>query len=1300
MRPGDLIGERFEIDKHVASGGMGQVFRARDVQSGELVAVKMLLGDLAAHMARFDHERRALARLSHPGIVRYVAHGLAASGQPYLAMEWLDGEDLASRLARGKLTLDESLDLAIRVAEALSAAHARDIVHRDLKPSNIFLVDGQTDRVKVLDFGIARLDSGTRVTLTGTIIGTLGYMAPEQAGTERAVDARADVFSLGCVLFECLTGTPAFEADHPMALLTKLVFAEPPRLSDVLPSAPAALDALLGRMLAKDPAERPPHGGAIAEALATIGSQTATRSSAQIAVALTLDEQRLISIVLIGSHDGRANSNAPTLREAQISQLEQALQQGVAAWGGRLKQLRDGSVVVAIGGAGLVTDQAAQVARCALWLRTRATGRLMALATGRGDRTGRMPAAETIDRAAALLLSSAAHDRDSARDGIAIDEVTARLLDAQFDVRRSDLGHTLHGEQESAEGTRRLLGRSTPCVGRDLELRTLEQLFDECIEDPAARAAIVTAPPGAGKSRLALEFLRFVRTRSERAAIRIGRGEPHRAGSAFGLLSQILRSACGILDGEPLDTQREKVAARVAARIEASERPRVAEFLGEVAGVPFPDDDNLPLRVARQDAQLMNEQMRAAFLDFLRAEAEANPIVVVLEDVHWGDRPTVQFLDIALRDLRESPLFVLALARPEVHELFPDLWAERPIQKIPLKRLGKKPIEHLVRHVLGDRTDRDLLDRLVRLSEGNAFYLEELIRATAEGQRGDLPETVVTMVQARLAALDDDARRILRAASVFGEVFWPGAIAQLLGITPRAGRMAQRLEELTNRELIFKHKQSRFPHEDEYAFRHALLREGAYTMLTDEDQVLGHRLAGEWLEQHGEQDPLVLAEHFARGREGGRAGLHYLRAAEQASQGGDSAAVIARARRALGYDMPDELRTRCLGMLCELRYYSMDLQSDALPHAEEVLRVAPRGSAPWSQGMLVKIVSSIQAGNLDEFVTLIGMAGETSPAPGAATAWAICVATGIFLLDLMGRTRAANHLFHMLTEGLHTAGDAEPMARVIFHVILALRMSYAKDDPMKGLEHAETLARLSETVGQRRFVELGKNFIGMNRWCLGALEGTDRLIMGVTLSDNDAGLASSYRPFVLAWLLADRGSFDAARLWADRLIEAGRARQVPVDEGRGHWALAEVLRREGELANADAEIQAALAILRMASPLDIPGVLATLAALRLAQGRPTEALAAAEEGLAKCEDMAACGLFRGAFLRLVHARCLEAAGDHEAAKLAITRAQERLFVIAAKIGDPEYRQSFFEGVPENRQTLELARQWVGPGSNS
>jgi eukaryotic-like serine/threonine-protein kinase len=1292
MQRGERIGGRFEIDEHVASGGMGQVFRARDVQSGETVAVKMLLGDGAALGLRFDRERQTLAKLSHPSIVRYVAHGLTSTGAPYLAMEWLEGEDLAGRLARGRLSLEDSLALAARIADAMHAAHARGIVHRDLKPSNIFLVNGRVDRMKLLDFGIARMASGTRMTGTGMMLGTPGYMAPEQAGTERSIDARADVFSLGCVLFECLAGAPAFQAEHPMALLAKLVFAETPRLADVMPAAPEALDALLARMMAKDPADRPPHGGAVAEALAALTLQTGTGTRAGIsadasprpqppAPGLTRDEQRMVSVILVGS-SREEDREATTL---PLAQVEATLRQGASTWGGQVEQLRDGSVAMTVGGKGPVTDQAAQAARCALWLQARVAGRPMALATGRSDRTGKLPAADTIDRAAELLLLRAPSAGDpAAAGGIAIDEVTTRLLDAHFDVRARGRGYTLHGEQELALGTRLLLGRATPCVGRDMELRTLEQLFEECTEEPAARAALVTAPPGTGKSRLTQELLRAVRARAEAVSVQLGRGEPHRAGSAFSLLAQLVRGACGIQAGEPLELQRDKLVARAGQPI--------AELLGELVGAPFPDDNSLPLRAARQDPQLLNERMREAFIELLRAETAAHPVVLVLEDLHWGDLPTVQFLDAALRDLRDSPLFILALARPEVYELFPRLWAERSIQQLPLKQLGKKASERLVRHVLGAAAEQGLVDRLVRLSEGNAFYLEELIRAAAEGQRDDLPRTVVAMVQSRLAALDDDARRILRAASVFGEVFWPGAVAELLGSARGAAGMEPTLAELLDRELILRRKQSRFPDEDEYAFRHALLREGAYTMLTDEDRVLGHRLAGEWLEEHGEQDPLALAEHLERGGERPRAGLHYLRAAEQASRGADFTASIARVRRALDCGVPDDVRVRSLGMLCELHFFKMELQTDALAYADEVMRIAPPGTGPWSQGLLVKIVSSLQAGNSSEFEALLETAGATPPAPGAAFPWSLCMAVGVFLLDVLGRVRAANALLEAFTACVRAVGEEEPHASMVHLSLLTTRTAYAEEEPMRGLEDGLKYLQLSEAVSQRRYVELAKYAIGMNRWYLGVLEGTDRMILDASLSDSDGGLVSSYRPFILTWLLAERGRLDEARQWGARLIESGRTRGLPIDEGRGHWALAEVLRRAGDLAAAAAEIDAALAILRPAAPLDVPGALATLAALRLAQGRAAEALAAAEDGIARHEAMGACSFFRGAFLRLVHVQCLAAAGAPEAAKAALAGARDRLFAIAEKIGDPEYRRSFLEDVPENRQTLELARQ--------
>src|SRR5262249_14650889 len=162
----------------------------------------VLIDPATPDTARFAREASVLAELSHPGIVRYVAHGVTPAEELYLVMEWLEGEDLLSRLLRIGLTLKESVLLRTRVAPALAAAHAKNIVHRDLKPTNLFLVDGQIEKVKLLDFGIAQLDSVTRMTRTGVLLGTPGYMAPEQARSSQGIDPRADVFSLGCVLFE------------------------------------------------------------------------------------------------------------------------------------------------------------------------------------------------------------------------------------------------------------------------------------------------------------------------------------------------------------------------------------------------------------------------------------------------------------------------------------------------------------------------------------------------------------------------------------------------------------------------------------------------------------------------------------------------------------------------------------------------------------------------------------------------------------------------------------------------------------------------------------------------------------------------------------------------------------------------------------------------------------------------------------------------------------------------------------------------------------------------------------------
>jgi serine/threonine protein kinase len=252
---------------------MGAIYRARDLYSGDIVALKLLHSEIlnAAESQRFAREAQLLAELHHPAIVSYVAHGQTPEGLRYLAMEWLDGEDLGQRLARGPLSLGDCLRLGIRAGSALSFAHERGILHRDLKPTNLFLVGSDVGQVKLLDFGIARRLAGAQaMTRTGMVIGTPEYMAPEQARGSRTLTAAADLFSLGCILYECLSGQPPFVADHVAAVLVRILFEAPPSITERRPQLPARLVSLLDRLLAKEPSSRPASASSVVAELGLV----------------------------------------------------------------------------------------------------------------------------------------------------------------------------------------------------------------------------------------------------------------------------------------------------------------------------------------------------------------------------------------------------------------------------------------------------------------------------------------------------------------------------------------------------------------------------------------------------------------------------------------------------------------------------------------------------------------------------------------------------------------------------------------------------------------------------------------------------------------------------------------------------------------------------------------------------------------------------------------------------------------------------------------------------------------------
>ncbi len=273
-----VLSGRYRLDDRVATGGMGDVWRATDLVLGRQVAVKVLLPALVSDpdfIARFRAEARMMAALRHPGVVQVFDCGedeLPDGGRAdYLVMEFVEGEPLSRRIeAAGHLEVAETMSIVAQVAQALHAAHARGIVHRDVKPSNLLVQENGT--VVLIDFGVARSTNVTSITSTNAVPGTALYMAPEQAAG-RTVTGATDVYALGAVAYCCLTGSPPFTGDNPLQVAVRHLDDEPPELPADIPQP---VRDLVARALAKDPAERFPSGAAMAAAARAAASESPT----------------------------------------------------------------------------------------------------------------------------------------------------------------------------------------------------------------------------------------------------------------------------------------------------------------------------------------------------------------------------------------------------------------------------------------------------------------------------------------------------------------------------------------------------------------------------------------------------------------------------------------------------------------------------------------------------------------------------------------------------------------------------------------------------------------------------------------------------------------------------------------------------------------------------------------------------------------------------------------------------------------------------------------------------------------
>lgn len=1279
MQIGQVVGERFRLEAFVGQGGMARVFRALDLATNEPVALKVLL-DEEANRARFDREAEVLASLKHPSIVRYIAHG-ASDRHAYIAMEWLSGEPLGRRFHK-PMAIADVTSVFLRISEALAVAHERGIVHRDLAPGNVILIGGDIHNPKLLDFGIARVGGAQReLTRRGALLGSMGYMAPEQARGDKQIDARADVFALGCLMFHALTGKRLFEGGDSLAYLVRVVVEDAPRLGTLRQDAPPWLDALLARMLARSPADRPPNAGALARELnrmASLDNEETTTDGTTLDTTGSLGavEQRVRCILLITPPD------IPNDRSGGFANARALLEPIAASLEGTVESLVDGHLLVSFRNARTSAEEAARAARCALSFGASIQGERAAIVAVQS--AGETLISTTLDGLLPALERAPA-------DTVAVDDVTAGLLGARFDVGGDERGLFLVGERDVAEHSRTLLGNPIPFLGRDTEFAQLCKLVEQAERDRTARAVIITGEAGVGKSRLRQEFVQWAGARSRPTEVWIGQGDPIAAGASFGPIARAMRRIANLTPGEPLAVAQRKLRARIGRHVDPLRAASITEFFAEFMGLYFDTEGRPQLLAARRNSMMMWDCLRRAFEEFVVAECRDGTIVLVLEDMHFGDVSTVSLIEPVLA--KRLPFIVVALGRPALSRQLPDLWASRSPVTMTLGPLSSRDSQAFVRAALGSKGKPAIITHIAERSGGNAFFLEELIRTAVRSKDYSLPDSVVATVQGMLEQVDPRARRALRAASIFGETFSKSNLVALLGEDGRDATVL--LDKLIAAEVLERRESSLRAGAgigEEYAFRHAYVRETAYSMLTDEDRVLGHKLAARHLAALGNVDDSQLAEHYARAGEPQRAIRHFTRAAAQALSGSDLARAISLAERGKACGAADDDLGALLAIQAEAhRWRGQNV--DAVQCSRQALQVLVRGTDTWCTAAYELVSCALQLGDatpLDYIApTLSEIVNAHSTRKPAVVIACARIAT---MLYMSGRRDVADAMFQLAITHEAAVAPMDPSVHVRVHEARVVR-AFAVGDLASAATLADELIRNLTELGDVRNVALHRSNQGVALNAMGAYAEAERTLRAALEAAEPLGLARILCAIQqnLGFSLAHTGRLEEAQLLLSRSIrESILQRNRRLEAGaRVYLAIAALYARKLEIADAEARA-AADAMGDAAIGIYALGALALSEIMR---GRIDEAARTAQRALAALEAHGGTVEEGEGIARLAHIEVCVARGDEAGARQALAIAKERLEARANMITRSEWRRSFLEMVPEHKRTMDLAAHY-------
>jgi len=1252
----------YRLQKVLGRGGMGIVWKAID-SHGRTVALKLLHGPIESDEMKRRFEREAKVAIKHPNIVEVLEVGTTEDGAPYIAFEYLEGLTVSAWLGRESPTIAQIVQVGIQACRALSAAHAQGIVHRDVKPSNLFRCTDGT--IKLLDFGVALFsEEQTRLTAFGAVVGTPAYFSPEQARAEDDVDERTDVWSLGAVLYKALTGQSPYQRHTSIATMVAAAAEAPPPIQTTAPTVPSALAAIVERALTPAREERWQTADALGEALAAIDLSSPELGTAPMpSRAATSAEQRVVALLLAEG----------------VSDLD-AFKAAVEQRAGSVVFLSVGQLAAVFGDRAWEGDEVIRAASAALEIRPLAAH--VALASGRG----------TLGPSgiSGAVLLTAERACAAALPGIAVDPESARALGPSFEVRRvrDDLFEISPHEDRPSIVT---VDRTTdevlaPLFGREVEVAQMEQAWARACDEHRAVAVLVTGPPGIGKTRLRREMERRLVGSDELVTILSGRAEPTRRDQALSLLASVLETKArrdwapgGTGTGTPTD-ERRRAAMRLAA--EAIGDPAAARqcglFLGELLGIPMPDD--VTLAAARRDPQLMADRLRLALRDFIGGWAARGPVALIVEDLQWADEASVELLDDVLDWFDGESVLVLATARGEIRDAYPELFAGRELVRIEPRGLGSTDGAALARATAGRPLPDELVQAVVERSGGNPLFVEQLVLALRDAGLADadvaelpLPLSVEAAVQARLDALSPAEKELCKRAAVLGRPFGVDAI-RALGLANAPALLGA----LLRRDILSVRARAPGRSGREHQFKSPLVAEVAYRMVSDELRVDLHRRAAAHLASLPEPVAEEIATHHERGGEPERAAGWWAEAALAATRRGDGAAVLRCSERALTLGVPEAGRSALhLARAEALRF--LGRRADELVEYDAALAVAA--------------TDGDRARALTERAFVLSRTGKVALAlevAEQAVVAARAAADDDVLLFARGRQAAAltyagrfAEAAEALAEVGRLAEGAPPLLRA-FAAEWQAELATATGDLAARCEAYRLAAeRFAEAGDLRRRARAQVNLADSeNRFGMFAQA---EAALRVAVDDcRRVGKPEGYALANLGYALVMQGRMDEALRAleaAQRLATTGKdprlAAAVDVYRARA-LSGREPPARVAELAEGAAGRAEAAGV-----PAVAAGALAFASRSKLAAGDVAAALSLARRAMERRDALG--GLEEDeAEVFLALAEALAATGDVTEEAAVRARGRERLAAIANGIADPERRARFLAATPAQR----------------